>query len=267
LIDCLQLLGNPRKFKGDDMDTNLSGKVALVTGGSRGLGATTALALADEGADVAISYIASADKAEAVVRQLEKKGVRAAAFRADQGKPGESEKLVRAVVAHFGRIDILVNNAALAVMGKIDDAANDLEAQARQYQVNINGVIEAIRVAAPLMGDGGRIVTVGSGVALRAGRAGTADYAATKAAVMAYSRGAARDLGARNITVNIVHSGIMDTDMNAAWRHAMTDAINNRAITRFGRTEEIAAGIVFLASPAASYITGAVLHIDGGGSA
>ena len=249
------------------MDTNLSGKVALVTGGSRGLGATTAFALADEGADVAISYLASAEKADAVVRQLEKRGVRAAAFQADQGRSGESEKLIRAVVAHFGRLDVLVNNAALAIMGKVDDPANDLAAQARQYQVNVEGVVDAIRAAATVMQDGGRIVTVGSGVALRAGRPGTADYAATKAAVMAYSRGAARDLGARNITVNVVHSGIMDTDMNAAWRHAMSDAINNRAIARFGRTEEIAAGIVFLASPAASYITGAILHIDGGASA
>jgi 3-oxoacyl-[acyl-carrier protein] reductase len=250
------------------MDTNLKGKVALVTGGSRGLGATTARALADEGADVAISYVASDDKAQAVVRELEAKGVRAAAFKSDQGKPGEASELIGAVVKHFGSIDILVNNAAVAIMGKIDDPASNLDAFARQHQINAIGVIDTIRAVAPVINNGGRIITIGSGVALRASRVGTADYAASKAAVMAYSRGAARDLGSRNITVNIIHSGVMDTDMNAAWRDALAAAVvNNLAIGRFGLTEEIAAGVVFLASPAASYITGAILPIDGGHSA
>ena len=250
------------------MDTSLKGKVALVTGGSRGLGATTARALADEGADVAISYVSSTDKAKAVVRELEAKGVRAAAFKSDQGQPGEANKLINAVVKHFGTIDILVNNAAIAIMGKIDDPANDLEALADQYKINATGVIDTIRAVAPVMKDGGRIITIGSGVALRASRIGTADYAASKAAVMAYSRGAARDLGSRNITVNVIHSGVMDTDMNASRRDALAAAVvNNLAIGRFGLTEEIAAGVVFLASPAASYITGAILPIDGGHSA
>jgi 3-oxoacyl-[acyl-carrier protein] reductase len=250
------------------MDTNLKGKVALVTGGSRGLGATIARALADEGADVAISYVASAEKAQAVVRDLEAKGVRAAAFRSNQGQSGEADQLISDVVRQFGHLDILVNNAAVAIMGKVDDPANDLAALARQYAINATGVIDTIRAAAPIITDGGRIITIGSGVALRASRIGTADYAASKAAIMAYSRGAARDLGARNITVNIVHSGVMDTDMNASRREALAAAVvNSLAIGRFGLTEEIAAGVVFLASPAASYITGAILPIDGGHSA
>lgn len=184
------------------MSKTLSGKVALVTGGSRGLGVAIANALADEGADVAISYVASAEKAAAVVRQLEAK-------------------------------------------------------------INVAGVIANIRAAAKVLPDGGRIVTIGSGAGGRAGFPGCADYAGTKAAVVGYSKGAARDLAPRNITVNVVQAGLMDTEM--ATEAGVAEIIfPTLAIRRFGRLEEIAAGVVFLASPAASYITGTVLNIEGG---
>ncbi len=246
------------------MSKKLTGKVALVTGGSRGIGAATARALADDGADVAISYAASADKAEAVVRDLEGKGVRAAAFRADQADPAQVEGLVKAVVARFGHLDILVNNAGVAAIGAIDNPENDLAAFDRQLAINVGGVIAAIRAAARVMGDGGRIISLGSNVVARVGLPALADYAATKAAVTAYSKGAARDLAPRNITVNIVAPGPTDTDMNpdgtdfaATWKPTIT-------LGRYARPEEIATAIVFLASPEASYITGTVLNVDGG---
>ena len=144
------------------MSKKLTGKVALVTGGSRGIGAATARALADDGADVAISYVASADKAEAVVRELEGKGVRAAAFRADQADPAQVEGLVKAVVERFGRLDILVNNAGVAVNGAVDNPENDLAAFDRQFAINVGGVIAGIRAAVRVMGAGGRIISVGS---------------------------------------------------------------------------------------------------------
>lgn len=186
------------------MTNSLKGKVALVTGGSRGIGAASARALADEGANVAISYVASPDKAEALVRDLRAKGVQAQAFKADQADPKAVDQLVRDVAHHFGRIDILVNNAGVAVTGAIDDPNSDIAAFDRQYAINVDGVIAAIRSASKLMGDGGRIVTIGSDIATRASFPGMADYAATKAAIVGYTKGAARDLGPRGITVNVL---------------------------------------------------------------
>ena len=165
------------------MTKSLSGKVALVTGGSRGIGAASARALADEGANVAISYVASADKAEAVVKELRAKGVEARAFKADQASSSEVDQLVKDVAKHFGHLDILVNNAAVAVNGAVDDPNGDTAAFDRQDAINVHGVVTAIRAASKLMGDGGRIVTIGSGIATRAAFPGLADYAATKAAI------------------------------------------------------------------------------------
>jgi NAD(P)-dependent dehydrogenase (short-subunit alcohol dehydrogenase family) len=248
------------------MTKTLTGKVALITGGSRGLGAATARAFADAGADVAISYVASDDKAAAVVKDLEAKGVRALAIKSDQGDPSAAKALIQRVIDHFSKIDILVNNAAVAWQGKtIDDPEIDNAAMDRQWAINVGGVVANIRAAAKYLPDGGRIISIGSGVGTRAGFPGTADYAGTKAALIGYSKGVARDLGPRSITVNVVQAGIMATDMAAASADKLPPGLLSlHALGRAGRVEEVAAGIVFLASPAASYISGAVLDMNGG---
>ena len=246
------------------MATSLSGKVALVTGGSRGIGAATARALAAEGADVVISYVASADKAKAVAREIEAEGVRCATVRADQANKEDVERLIGFVVAHFGRLDILVNNAGSFITGSLGDPATDFLALDRQYAVNFESVVIAIRAVARVMRDGGRIITISSGAAVRAGFPGVADYAATKAAINGYTRGAARDLGPRNITVNAIQAGATDTDLNPESGPFGSAQKAANALGRFGRPEEIAAGVVFLAGAGASFITGSVLAIDGG---
>ncbi len=245
----------------------LTGKVALVTGGSRGIGAATALALADNGADVAISYVASANKAAAVVRELEGKGVRSAAFRADQADPAQVESLIKAVVERFGNLDILVNNAGVFAGGAVDNPTRNVAEFDRQFAVNVGGMVNAIRGASRVMGEGGRIISVSSCVATHTGFPGLADYTATKAAIVGYSQGAARDLAPRKITVNVVQPGAIVTEM-APTSGPFADYLHrNTALGRYGRPEEIAAAILFLASPSASYITGTVLLVDGGLSA
>ncbi len=248
------------------MNKTLSGKVALITGGSRGLGAATAAALADQGADVAISYVASAEKAAAVIGSLKAKGVRAVAIQADQGDPAASGPLIQKVVETFGKLDILVNNAAVAWQGKtIDDPEIDNTAMDRQWMINTMGVIANIRAAAKVLPDGGRIISVGSGLGTRVAFPGTTDYAASKAAIVSYSKGAARDLGRRNITVNVVQAGMMDTDMAAGSKGKLPPIImESHAIHRFAERDEVAAAIVFLAGPHAGFITGSVIDVNGG---
>jgi len=246
------------------MSKELNGKVALVTGGSRGIGAAIAKALADDGADVAISYAASADKADAVVKELRKKGVRAEAFRADQANTKEVEGLVEAVVKRFGRLDILDNNAGVFASGPVHDRANNLAELERLFAVNVGGVATAVRTAAPLMPDGGRIISIGSVAGDTSPWPGIADYSATKGAVAAYTRGWARDLGSRGITVNTVQPGPIDTDM-APQDGEVADGLKARTVIgRYGKPEEVAAAVAFLASPKAAYITGTTLNVDGG---
>jgi NAD(P)-dependent dehydrogenase (short-subunit alcohol dehydrogenase family) len=250
------------------MSNTLKGKVALVTGGSRGLGAATAEALAAHGADVAISYAASVDKAEAVVEKLRGKGVRAISVKSDQADLASAKPLIDRVLAEFGRLDILVNNAGIAIQGQtVDDPELDGEKYNRQWQVNVLGTIANTRAAAPKLTDGGRIIFIGSLLGSYVPFPGVADYAGTKWALAGYAKGIARDLGPRNITVNVVQPGIMPTDMAAdvAGELPNRDAIlDMHPIRRIATLEEVAETVCFLAGPHAGYINGEAINIAGG---
>ena len=247
------------------MSKTLEGKVALVTGGSRGIGTAIARALAQDGADIAITYASSTDSTNAVVEDLRGLNIRAKAFQADQGNTEAVSALVAAVIVHFGRIDILVNNAGILVLGEVHDRANDIAEFDRQFDVNVRGVATAVRPAAPLMQEGGRIISIGSVVGESTPFAGAADYSATKAALLGLTRGWARDLGPKGITVNTVQLGPIDTDMNPTENGDFSETQNGfTALGRFGTAEEVAAAVAFLASPNASYITGTSLTVDGG---
>ena len=247
------------------MSKNLIGKVALVTGGSRGVGAATARRLAEAGADVAVSYASSAAKANAVVDDLKAVGVRAAAFRADQASVDEAVTLVDDVAAHFGRLDIMVNNAAAYERGTLDDPDRDEAVFARQLVVNLTSVVAATRRAARHMGEGSRVILISSDIVDLASFPGGGDYAATKAALETYGRSWARDLGPRGITVNSVVLGLIDTDMVSVPEGDAMDAILGRmAIQRMGTPTEVANVIAFLAGPESSYVTGARFRVDGG---
>ncbi len=250
------------------MSDMLKGKVALVTGGSRGLGAATAQALAAHGADVAISYAASAEKADAVVKSLKAKGVRAIAIKSDQADLSTAKPLIDKVIAEFGKLDILVNNAGIAIQGHlVDDPNLDHEAYNRQWQVNVLGSIANTRAAAPKLTNGGRIIFVGSLLGSYVPFPGVADYTGTKWALAGYAKGIARDLGPRNITVNVVQPGIMPTDMAAEVSGELPnrDAIlDMHPIRRIATLEEVAETISFLAGPHAGYINGEAINIAGG---
>lgn len=245
----------------------LAGKAAIVTGGSRGIGAAIVRRLARDGAAVAFSYAASADRANALVAEVEAAGGRAIAFRADQANADEVRQLVAQAHAALGQLDILVNSAGVFVTGPVDDPAADLAAFDRQLDVNVKGVATAVRAAVPLLREGGRIISIGTTGAVHIPFAGAADYVASKAAVAAYTRGWSRDLGPRNITVNLIQPGAINTEMNPE-DGPFADTLKGMAsLGRYGQPEDIAAAVAFLAGPDASYITGATLNVDGGQSA
>src|SRR5579871_1455892 len=245
------------------MSTELEGKVATATGGSRGIGAACARALASAGARVVITYSRSREQAEAVVDAILSDGGLAHAVRADQADLTQATQLIRGVAEEWGRLDILVNNAAVAVLGPIGQPVPQAELD-RQLTVNYVSIVAAIRAAAPLMSDGGRIINIGSGIATRTGVPGVADHAASKAALAGFTRGAARDLAERGITVNLLQTGLVDTELSRSTGGNPERLLQSVPLKRFGTPEEIAAGVMFLASPAASYVTGATLDIDGG---
>ena len=248
------------------MQDSLVGKVALVTGGSRGLGAVTAEALAGRGADVAISYVASTKKADAVIEKLKAKGVRAIAIRSDQADLSSAKALIDSVISHFGRLDILVNNAAIAIHGRlVDDPELDTAEMDRMWQVNVLGTVATTRAAAQQISDGGRIIFIGSAIVSRTAFPGAADYMATKAAIAGYAKAVGRDLGPRDIAVNVVQPGIMPTDMAANTAHNLPDEMMDlHAIRRIATLEEVASAVCFLAGPDGSYISGNALDMAGG---
>ncbi len=246
------------------MEKKLKNKVALITGGSRGIGAAIAKRFAKEGCHVAISFTQSEEKALSLVKELEKEGVQALALQADQVDSLEVETMVQKVGKHFGKIDILVNNAGTFVGGAIDDPDLDIAELSRQFAVNVGGVFAATRAAVPFMKDHSRIILIGSINGERLTVCGGADYAATKAALVGYTHGWARDLGSRNITVNLVQPGPINTDMNPDHTEFAEMIKKSVALGRYGQPEEIASAVAFLASSEASFITGATLTVDGG---
>ena len=240
----------------------LSGKRALVTGASRGIGAAIARQLAADGADVAITYEKSAERAEALAAEIRATGRKAVAIQADAGSTDGPGKAVEGAVAGLGGLDILVNNAGIA--GGTLFADQSLEEIDALLNVNIRGVILTTKAALPHIGEGGRIISISSVLADRVPLPGVTVYSASKSALQAFTLGLSRELGPQGITVNLVKPGATDTDMNPADGPNAAGMLAGISLGRFGQPTDIASAVAFLAGPGAGYITGTSLLVDGG---
>jgi NAD(P)-dependent dehydrogenase (short-subunit alcohol dehydrogenase family) len=246
----------------DQVMSRLSGKRALVTGGSRGIGAAIALRLAQEGADVALTYERSADKAAEVVRAIEALGRKGFAIAADSADAAAIKRAVSDAAGALGGLDILVNNAGIWRGGAVEDwTLEDIDAT---LAVNVRAVVLASQAAAAHLGEGGRIISIGSCLADRVVEPGVSLYAMSKAALIGFTKALARDLGPSGITVNIVHPGSTDTDMNPAAGPQADAQRAKMAIPRYGKPDDIAGMVAYLASEEARFVTAAGFAIDGG---
>jgi 3-oxoacyl-[acyl-carrier protein] reductase len=242
--------------------SKLAEKVALVTGGSRGIGAAIAKRLAADGASVAITYSKDAGAASAVVKAIELLDRKAIAIQADAADVEAVKRAVEKTIATFGRLDVLVNNAGTAIPKTFEETT--LEEMDRVIAINLRGTLAATQAALKHMKSGGRIIMIGSAVGERVAAPGLVPYAATKGAVKMFSQALSRELGSRGITVNNVQPGPIDTDLNPASGDWAVPQKAATALNRYGHVEEIAAMVAFVASPESSYITGANLTVDGG---
>jgi 3-oxoacyl-[acyl-carrier protein] reductase len=246
-------------------NNSLANKVALVTGGSRGIGAGIAKRLAADGASVAITYSKGADAAASVVKAIESAGGKALAIQADGTNAAAVKKAVEQTVATFGQLDVLVNNAGTAIPKPFEEAT--LEELDQVIDLNLRGILVTTQAALKHLPDGGRIIMIGSCLGERTMTPGLAAYSATKAAVKLFTQGLSREVGTRGITVNNVQPGPIDTDLNPAAGDWAAPQIANTALKRYGHVDEVAALVAFVAGPEASYITGANLTVDGGTNA
>jgi 3-oxoacyl-[acyl-carrier protein] reductase len=244
---------------------NLANKVALVTGGSRGIGAAIAKRLASDGATIAITYAKDAGAAASVVKAIELSGGRAIAIQADAANVEAVKAAVEKAVATLGRLDVLVNNAGTAVAKKFEETT--LEEMDRMIDINLRGVFVATQAALKHMNDGGRIIMIGSCVGERMMTPGLVPYSATKGAVKMFTQGLSREVGGRRITVNNIQPGPIDTDLNPATGDWAVPQKAATALDRYGSVDEVAALVAFVAGPESSYITGANLTVDGGTNA
>jgi 3-oxoacyl-[acyl-carrier protein] reductase len=245
--------------------SKLKGKVALVTGASRGIGAAIAKRLSEDGASVAITYAKDASAASAVVKAIEANGGKAIAIQADAADVAAVQSAVEQAVAALGKLDVLVNNAGTAIPKKFEDTT--LEELDRVIDINIRGVFVTTQAALKHMNDGGRIINIGSCVGERLMTPGLVPYSATKGAVKMFTQGLSREVGCRGITVNNVQPGPIDTDLNPAAGDWATPQKAATALDRYGSVDEVAALVAFVAGPESSYITGANLTVDGGTNA
>jgi 3-oxoacyl-[acyl-carrier protein] reductase len=245
--------------------SKLNDKVALVTGGSRGIGAAIAKRLAAEGASVAITYAKDATSASAVVKAIESGGGKAIAIQADAADPKAINVAIEKIVATLGKLDVLVNNAGTAIPKLFEETT--LDEMDHMIDLNFRGILVATQAALKNMNDNGRIIMIGSCVGERNLTPGLVAYAATKGAVKMFTQGLSREVGARGITVNNVQPGPIDTDLNPAAGDWAAPQKANTALNRYGTVDEVAALVAFVASPESSYITGANLTVDGGTNA